>query len=116
MNSFAGRSACMRDFVEAELSLCPIVTFLGIEFDSQAREMWLPAPKRLELKSTLDSWVHRVQCTERELLSLAGYLSFADKVVPPRCTFCRRLFDEASQFTSLDSTQRLNQEASNDIS
>ena len=99
--------------------VCPpstTVTFLGIELDSQAWEMRLPAPKLLELKSTLDSWVHRVQCTKRELLSLAGSLSFAAKVVPPGRTFCRRLFDEASQFTSLDSTQRLNQEALNDIS
>ena len=41
--------------------VCPpstIVTFLGIELDSQAWEMQLPAPKLLELKSTLDSWVH----------------------------------------------------------
>ena len=99
--------------------ICPPsqqITFLGIELDSQTWEMRLPATKLQELKVALEAWVTRSRCTKRELLSLAGSLSFAAKVVPPGRTFCRRLFDAASSFPSLDIPQALSQEACDDIS
>lgn len=98
--------------------VCPpstTITFLGIELDSVQWEMRLPSTKLAELKTALDGWTKMDHCTKRELLSLAGSLSFAAKVVPPGRTFCRRLFDAAGALSDLDEVVPLSGEARDDI-
>ena len=54
-------------------------------------------------------------CSKRELLSMAGLLSFAAKVVPPGRTFVRRLFNAAADMAFMDKQVAVPQEATEDI-
>jgi len=51
-----------------------VFPFLGIEVDTEALELRLPAEKLLRLKCLLASWQGRKVCMNRELLSLIGFL------------------------------------------
>ena len=70
-----------------------ILTFLGIELDTQALTLRLPAGKLTELKCLIISWTHRKACTKRDLQSLVGKLQHACKVVRPGRSFLRRMFE-----------------------
>ena len=67
--------------------LTTILTYLGIELDSDEQiirlpgEKWSTTPSYVLLQTQLTYWVGRKKCTKRELLSLTGKLSFAAKVV-----------------------------------
>ena len=103
---------------EGDDKICPpstVLTFLGIEFDTVCGELRLPAAKLGELKLELSAWLVKSSFSKRELLSLAGLLSFAAKVVPPSRTFVRRLFNAAADMTILDKQVTVPQEATEDI-
>ena len=103
---------------DGEDKVCPpstSITFLGIELDTAAWELRLPAAKLAELRLALAAWLSKQMCTKRELLSLAGSLSFAAKVIPAGRTFCRRLFDSAATLPSLDAPVAVPSEAKLDI-
>lgn len=70
-----------------------ILTFLGIEFDTQKMELRLPAEKLVEIKIRLESCIKLRKITLRELQSIIGLLNFACQVVAPGRAFCRRLID-----------------------
>ena len=59
-----------------------VITYLGIELDSQWRELRLPLAKLNDLLQELESWFGRQKTSKCRLLSLIGKLSFAVKVVP----------------------------------
>ena len=65
-------------------------TFLGIEMDSRARILRLPADKLQRLILVFQEWGDRKVCTWRELESLIGLLNHACKVVRP---LLRRMID-----------------------
>ena len=69
------------------------LVFLGIAIDTVRGEMRLPSQKLERLRSQLEEWLGRKRCTKRELLSIAGQLQHAAKVVRPGRVFLRRLFD-----------------------
>ena len=69
--------------------------FLGILLDTVRFEARLPHDKHQELSALLAMTVPRRKCTQKELLSLLGMLSFAARLVPLGRTFMRRLFDRA---------------------
>ena len=69
------------------------LTFLGIEIDSVARELRLPADKLQRLSTVLASWADRKTCLRKVLESLVGLLNHACKVVRPGRTFLRRMID-----------------------
>lgn len=69
------------------------LVFLGIVIDTVKGELRLPAQKLERLRSQLEEWLGRRRCTKRELLSIAGQLQHAAKVVRPGRVFLRRLFD-----------------------
>ena len=89
--------------------------FWGIEFDKVGDELRLPAAKLGELKLELSTWLVKSSCSKRELLSLAGSLSFAAKVVPRGRTFVRRLFNATADMTCMDKQVVIHQEATEDI-
>ena len=60
------------------------LTFLGIELDTVAWSLRLPADKLSRIKATLQEWSDRKACRRRELESLVGLLQHACKVVKPR--------------------------------
>ena len=65
--------------------------FLGIEIDSIAQELRLPADKLMRLRSLLGEWHGKTRCTKQELQSLAGHLQHAASVVRAGRSFIRRL-------------------------
>ena len=97
---------CMRDFQTfarcceslgvpiAQEELVPpssVLTFLGIELDSQQRQPRLPADKLSHLQRSLITWSGRQSCQKWELQSLLGYLNYAATVVKPGRSFIRRM-------------------------
>ena len=70
-----------------------VITFLGIELDSNNMVCRLPEKKLRELQVLVAQWLGRKSCTRKELQSLVGKLQHACKVVRPGRTFLRRLFE-----------------------
>lgn len=91
------------------------LTFLGIELDSQAMEVRLPATKLQRLKEEISRWRHRRSCTKRELLSLVGQLQHACCVVKPGRTFLRRMITLSASVRELHYNIRLNKEFRSDL-
>ena len=78
-----------------------VITFLGIEIDSNSFTIRLPLDKLRELRQLVHLWMNRRKCTKRELLSLIGSLSFACKVIRPGRMFLRRLIDLSTSVSKL---------------
>ena len=93
------------------------LTVLGIEFDTIAMELRLPADKLLRLTELLCHWRGRVAGSRKELESLAGVLQHASKVVHPGRTFIRRIYNliAATQHFKPHFTVRLNRECQADV-
>ncbi len=91
------------------------ISFTGIEIDSIAMELKLPAEKLSRLKAELGYLRKRKACKKRELLSLLGLLAHASKVVRAGRTFVRRLIDLSTTAKRLDHFVRLSTEARSDI-
>ena len=69
------------------------LTFLGIEIDTWAGILRLPAAKLERLQSTLQLWENRRSCHRRELESLVGLLQHACRVIRPGRSFLRQMID-----------------------
>ena len=67
------------------------LTFLGIEINSVAMELWLPQDKLHRLKELFSEWQFKKVCSKEQLESLLGYLSHACSVVRPGRSFISRL-------------------------
>lgn len=91
------------------------ITFLGVELDTEALEIRLPAEKLRQMRSLLTSWRGRKACRKRELLSLIGVLTQAGRAVKAGRSFVRRLLDLAKSTRRLDQYVRLNRDARADI-
>ena len=72
---------------------CACLTFLGIEIDTVASQLRLPADKLTRLQTLLSEWGDRKACSRRELESLVGHLNHACKVVRSGRSFLRRMLD-----------------------
>ena len=66
---------------------------MGIEIDSVAKSLRLPAEKLERLVSTIQEWGDRKVCTRRQLESLVGLLNHTCKVVWPGHMFLRQMID-----------------------
>ncbi len=69
------------------------LTFLGIEIDSAAARLRLPADKLERLLLLLREWAPKTSCLQKELESLIGLLNHACKVIRPGRSFLRRMID-----------------------
>ena len=67
--------------------------FLGIELDSLAMEARLPPAKLQRARDAVAAMLTRDSTPYADLESLAGFLSFAARVVLPGRAFLRRIFD-----------------------
>ena len=103
--------------VEPEKSIGPttVIDFLGIELDTEAMEIRLPAEKLARLVQSLNEWRGKKACRKRELLSIIGVLSHACKVIRPGKSFLRRLIDLSTKVSNLNYFVRLNQSARSDL-
>lgn len=91
------------------------ISFLGLEVDSVALQLRLPAEKLGRLKTELEKWRQRKACRKRELLSLIGLLSHACKAVRAGRSFLRRLIDLSTVARHLDHFVRISRDARSDI-
>jgi len=93
------------------------LTVLGIEIDSAAMELRLPADKLTRLAGLLEAWHGRKAGIRRDLESLVGMLQHASKVVRPGRIFLRRIYDllAATNHFKPHFTVRLNRECRADI-
>ena len=69
------------------------ITFLGIEIDTQAGMLRLPADKLSRLQEVLRHWTPRKACQRHQLESLIGSLQHACRVIKPGRAFLRRMID-----------------------
>ena len=63
------------------------LSFLGIELDTQALQLRLPAEILSRLQALIKSWQGKKACLKRDLLSLISQLQHACRVVKPDCIF-----------------------------
>ena len=63
------------------------------ELDTLAMEVRLPEEKLQETQTMVSSWLGKKSCQRKDLESLVGKLAHASKVVQPRKTFMRRMFE-----------------------
>lgn len=85
-----------------------VITFWGIELDTQQLQLRLPAEKLQRLLQVIRVWQCRKSCTKRELLSLIGQLQHTCRVVRSRCTFLRRMISLSTKAKELHHHLRLN--------
>jgi hypothetical protein len=70
------------------------ITYLGVEFDSQAMQMRVPAEKLQEIKSEIRLWLRRTTISKKDLQSLLGKLFWVGRVVKHSRVFLGRLLDQ----------------------
>ena len=92
-----------------------VLEFLGIILDTKLMEARLSKEKVLRLQQLISANLGCKKCTKRELLSLIGSLSFATKVVVPRCPFLSRLIKLGCTVSQLDHHVHLNQGVREDL-
>ena len=91
------------------------LTFLGIEIDTQAAMIRLPASKLSRLQEEIKWWKHTRSTTKRELLSLIGQLQHACCVVRPGRSFLRRMISLSTVAKELHHRIRLNKGFQSDL-
>ena len=92
-----------------------VLSFLGMELDSDQMVIRLPEGKLQLLQSTLHSWRGMKTCKKRDLLSIIGVLSHACKFIRAGRSFLRRLIDLSMGVKQLNRHVRLSLEARADI-
>ena len=94
---------------------CHRLPYLGIIIDSLSMTMEVTEEKYQECMSTLPKWLNKAKCTQTQLKSLIGKLSFIAKVVRPGRLFLRRLIDLSKTVKKGHHHISLNAEARADI-
>ena len=92
-----------------------VITFLGIELDTEAKTLRLPEEKLVRLKREIWRWQGKRSCTKRELLSLIGLLQHACCVVRPGRSFLRRMIALTKVAKELHHRIRLNRGFRSDL-
>ena len=85
-----------------------VITFLGIELDSVARCLRLPARKLDRLRNELARLLRSRAVSKRDLLSVIGLLHYAATVNRPGRAFLRRLINISMVPRHMDHYVRLN--------
>ena len=92
-----------------------VITYLGIEINSNNLTISIPQEKYLELMHILPNWVTRTTVKKQQLLSLIGKLSFICKVVRPGRIFLRRLIDLSTSVNKLHHHITMNKSVREDL-
>ena len=77
------------------------LTFLGIELDTVAMQMRLPASRLADLRALMVEWESRDTASIKELQSLHGLLNFACTVVRPGVFYLRRIISYIARLNTL---------------
>ncbi len=92
-----------------------VITFLGLELDTNHLDIRLPSNKLMKLKALVSAWRGRKACKKSELLSLLGLLTHAGRAVKPGRSYVRRLIELSTKTRQLDHYVRINKKAKADI-
>ena len=92
-----------------------VMTFLGIELDSEVMQATLPSDKIEKCRTLITQLLHRNKVRLRELQSVIGTLNFACAVVRPGRTFLRRLINLTVGASRTFHHIRLNKQAKADL-
>ena len=88
------KSLGLEESVEKSSKPSTVMTFLGVEFNTQNLTMSVPGEKLQELRSDLQLWVRRTTATKRELQSIIGKLFWVSKMVKHSRSFISRLLQQ----------------------
>ena len=83
------------------------LTFLGIDLDTEAQTISIPAAKVKEINDLFIVYTKRKNATKREILSICGQLGFATKCIPAGRIFLRRMLTLAHKVKNLNYKVRL---------
>ena len=83
------------------------ITYLGVEFDSQAMEMRVPACKLQEIKSEIRLWLRRTTISKKELQSLLGKLFWVGKVVKHSRVFLGRMLEQLRTMAGMQDNKKV---------
>lgn len=92
-----------------------VLSFAGLEIDSNMLQIRLPADKLLKCRSLVEVGLSRKKLKLRELQSLIGSLNFACRAVQPGRAFLRRLIDLTIGIRNPNHYIRLNKWAKEDL-
>lgn len=92
-----------------------VLSFAGIELDSQNMEARLPSDKLTKCRDSIQHFLRRKKVTLRELQSLIGLLNFTCSVIVPGRTFLRRLINLTVGVKRPRYFIRLNRETKSDL-
>ena len=70
-----------------------VITFLGIQIDTDTLQLSIPVPKLQEIKEKVSKWLVKRKATKRELQSLAGSISWAAKCIKAVRPILRNIID-----------------------
>ena len=91
-----------------------VLTFLGIQVDTNLSQLSLPLEKVARLQEILSHWRGRKSCTKKDLQILLGHLSHAAIVFRPGRIFLRTLFTLLSRLADPCHYTHLNLKARTD--
>ena len=83
------------------------LTYLGVEFDSQAMEMRVPAGKLEEIKSEINLWLRRTTISKKDLQSLLGKLFWVARVVKHARVFLGRMLDQLRSMAGMADNKKV---------
>ena len=83
------------------------ITYLGVEFDSLAMEMRVPADKLQEIKSEIRLWLRRTTITKKDLQSLLGKLFWVGKVVKHSRVFLGRMLEQLRTMSGMQDNKKV---------
>ena len=92
-----------------------VITFAGIELDTEKLEARLPIDKVIKCRTLLTTALGHNKMTLREIQSLIGVLNFACRVVKPGRAFLRRLINTTLGIKRPHHLIRLNKDTKADI-
>ncbi len=100
---------------EKTVTPTPFITFLGIEIDSIAQQLRLPAEKMARILKMLRSWSSKKNATKKDLQSLAGTLEDAARIIKPGKAFLRRIYTAVGGLSKPHHHVRLNEAVRSDL-
>ena len=91
------------------------LVFLGVQLDTVACELSLPAEKLCKIRDNVSSMLQCTRATKRQLQRLAGSMNFAAKVVRGGRIFMRRILNCISRLKRPEHKARLDVDIRGDI-
>ena len=99
------------------MSPSKLMTYLGVQFDTEAMTMSVPADKLADMKEEIQRWVRKTTICKRDLQSLLGKMFWVSKVIRYSRPFMGRLLQLLRVVASMGESSKikLTEEARKDI-